>query len=86
MEGSKMRDLTVHELDAQLAEELPERELMQATAVAIGALAANFAHVEQANVVDNSTVGGSVSQSNASGIGQSASATNSGDVTALAYD
>jgi orotate phosphoribosyltransferase-like protein len=75
-----MRDLTIHELDAQLAEQLPARELMQATAVAIGALAANFAHVEQANV----NYGDYVTQNNTATITQTATATNYGDVTAAA--
>jgi orotate phosphoribosyltransferase-like protein len=79
-----MRDLTMYELDAQLAEQLPTRELMQATAVAIGAIAVNLAHVDQANVVDHSTVSGSVTQSNTSTITQTATATNSGPVSAAA--
>ena len=73
-----MRDLTMHELDAQLAEQLPARELMQNTAVAIGAAAINVAEVAQANV----NYGDYVSQSNSSSITQSATATNSGAVTA----
>jgi hypothetical protein len=77
-----MRDLTMHELDAQLAEQLPARELMQPvnTAVAIGAVAVNVAVVNQINV----NVGDYVSQTNAADIYQSATATNSGDVTAVA--
>jgi hypothetical protein len=74
-----MRDLTTHELDAELAEQLPARELMQNTAVAIGAAAINVAEVYQANV--NS--GDFVEQSNYSDISQSATATNSGDVAAV---
>jgi hypothetical protein len=80
-----MRDLTIHELDAQLAEQLPARELMQATAVAIGALAANFAHVEQANVAEYNT-NADIDQANVSDITQTATATNSGAVTAAAVD
>jgi hypothetical protein len=82
IEGRKMRDLTMHELDAQLAEQLPARELMQATAVAIGALAANFAHVDQANM----NTGDYVTQSNTATVTQTATATNYGDVTAIALD
>jgi hypothetical protein len=82
IEGIKMRDLTMHELDAQLAEQLPARELMQpAIAVAIGAIAVNVAVVNQVNV----NVGGyDVTQVNAADIVQSATATNSGAVTAAA--
>jgi hypothetical protein len=77
-----MRDLTMHELDAQLAEQLPARELMQPvnTAVAIGAAAVNIAAVKQVNV----NYGDYVYQSNYSDISQSATATNYGDVTAVA--
>jgi hypothetical protein len=34
-EGDTMRDLTIHDLDAQLAEQLPARELMGSVAVAL---------------------------------------------------
>jgi hypothetical protein len=80
-----MRDLTMHDLDAQLAEQLPARELMQATAVAIGALAANISTIHQTNVANYNSYS-DISQSNSATVYQSASASNSGAVTAAAVD
>jgi len=54
------------------------------TAVAAGAVAANSASVDQANVVSKSNIGGNNQQSNTASVSQQASATNSGAVTATA--
>jgi hypothetical protein len=77
-----VRDLTMHELDAQLAEQLPARELMQPIniAVAAGAVAVNVAVVNQVNV----NVGDYVNQYNAADIYQTATASNSGAITGAA--
>ncbi len=79
-----MRDLTMHELDAQLAEQLPARELMQS--FAIGAAAVNFANVDQSNSAMTAGPGSSdIAQANVSDITQTATAMNSGPVTALSF-
>ncbi len=79
-----MRDLTMLELDAQLAEQLPARELMQ-TGFNIGAAAANLAHVGQSNRL-GFAIGShdTTAQTNASDLDQTAAASNLGDLTAAA--
>jgi len=71
-----MRDLTMHELDAQLAEQLPARELMQFGSFDFNtAIALNISTINQTNVAaGNIIVGGGLTQVNAAAVEQHATA------------